>query len=61
MLYPTFEAFSDPDRFDQSIGGFLDHIMKQNFAAFVEQPAAQTGHPVVEIERVPSGIGSMNS
>jgi len=52
MLYPRFEAFSDPSRFDQSIGGFLDHIMKQNFAAFVEQAGAQTGHSVVEIERV---------
>jgi hypothetical protein len=51
MLYPRFEAFSDPIRFDQSIGGFLDHILKQNFAAFVEQAGAQTGHPVVEIER----------
>jgi hypothetical protein len=52
MLYPRFEALSDPARFDQSIGGFLDHIMKQNFAAFVEQAGAQTGHPVLEIERV---------
>src|SRR5271168_4598274 len=52
MQYPKFEAFSDPARFDQSIGGFLDHIMKQNFAAFVEQAGAQSGHPVVEIERV---------
>jgi hypothetical protein len=52
MLYPRFEAFSDPARFDQSIGGFLDHIMKQNFTAFVEQAGSQTGHPVVEFERV---------
>jgi hypothetical protein len=52
MLYPRFEAFSDPARFDQSIGGFLDHIMKQNFTAFVEQTGAQTGHRVVEVERV---------
>jgi hypothetical protein len=52
MLYPRFEELSDPARFDQSIGGFLDHIMKQNFAAFAEQASAQTGHPVVEIERV---------
>src|SRR5271154_6353607 len=52
MLYPRFEALSDPARFDQSIGGFLDHIMKQNFTAFVEQAGAETGHPVVEIERV---------
>jgi hypothetical protein len=52
MLYPRYEALSDPARFDQSIGGFLDHIMKQNFAAFVEQAGAQTSRPVVEIERV---------
>ena len=52
MRYPRFEALSDPACFDQSIDGFLDHIMKQNFAAFVEQAGAQTGHPVVEIERV---------
>jgi len=52
MLYPRFEEFSDPARFDQSIGGFLDHIMKQNFVAFVEQARGQSGHPVVEIERV---------
>jgi hypothetical protein len=52
MLYPRFEAFSDSARFDQRIGGFLDHVMKPNFAAFVEQAGAQTGHPVVEIERV---------
>jgi hypothetical protein len=52
MLYPRFEALSDPGRFDQSVGGFLDHIMKQNFAAFAEQAGAQTGHPVIEVERV---------
>ena len=52
MLYPRFEAFSDPACFDQSISGFLDHVMKQYFAAFVEQAGAQTGHPVVEVERV---------
>jgi hypothetical protein len=52
MLYPRFEALSDLARFDQSIAGFLDHIMKENFVAFVEQAGAQTGHPVVEIERV---------
>ena len=52
MLYPRFEEFSDPSRFDQGIAGFLDHIMKANFAEFVAQATAQTGHPVVEVERV---------
>ena len=52
MGYPRFEELSDPFRFDQSIGGFLDHIMKRNFTAFIEQAEALTGQPVVEIERV---------
>src|SRR5579871_2587565 len=52
MLYPRFEEFSDPSRFDQGIAGFLDHIMKANFAEFVAQAAAQTGSPVIELERI---------
>jgi hypothetical protein len=52
LLYPRFEEFSDPNVFDQSIAGFLDHIMKANFTAFAEQAHAQSGHPVIEIERV---------
>lgn len=51
MLYPRFEELSDPARFDQGVGGFLDHIMKKNFTAFVEQARAQTGQPVTEVER----------
>jgi hypothetical protein len=52
MLFPRFEEFSDPDRFNQSVAGFLDHIMKQNFAAFVDFASRETGHPVIEVERV---------
>ena len=37
MGYPRFEELSDPFRFDQSIGGFLDHIMKRNFTAFINR------------------------
>ncbi len=51
MAYPRYEELADPVRFDQSIGGFLDHIMKQNFAAFVELAEALAGLPVAEIER----------
>jgi hypothetical protein len=29
MGYPRFDELADPDQFDQSIGGFLDHIMKR--------------------------------
>lgn len=52
MLYPRFEELSDPRRFDQGVAGFLDHIMKKNFTAFVEQAGLQTGRPVLEVERV---------
>jgi hypothetical protein len=31
MGFPTYEQLSDPSRFDQSVAGFLDHIMKRNF------------------------------
>lgn len=51
MLYPKFEDLSDPARFDQGVAGFLDHIMKANFIAFVEQAKA-AGRAVVQIERV---------
>jgi hypothetical protein len=52
MGYPRFEEFADPALFDQSIAGFLDHVMKQNFASFVKLAMALTGRPVAEIERV---------
>jgi hypothetical protein len=52
MLYPRFEELSDPSHFDQSVAGFLDHIMKKNFTTFVEQASSQTGQPVLELERV---------
>jgi hypothetical protein len=52
MAYPRFDELADPARFDQSIAGFLDHIMKRNFTAFVELAETLTGQSVEEIERV---------
>lgn len=52
MLYPRYVELADPARYDQGIGGFLDHIMRHNFVAFVEQASAATGEPVAEVERV---------
>ncbi len=52
ILYPRLQELADPSLVDQGVGGFLDHIMKRNFTAFVEQAAAQTGRPVIELERV---------
>jgi hypothetical protein len=52
MLYPNYTELADSDRYDQGIGGFLDHILRRNFVAFGEQAAAATGYPVAEVERV---------
>lgn len=52
MGFPRFHEFSNPQQFDQSIAGFLDHIMKRNFTEFVELATALTGQNVTEIERV---------
>jgi hypothetical protein len=52
MGYPRFEELADSAQFDQGVGGFLDHIMKRNFTAFVELAESLTGQPVAEIERV---------
>jgi hypothetical protein len=52
LLYPKFEPLSNPCQFDQGIGGFLDHVQKPNFAKFGARARAETGNPVVELERV---------
>ena len=52
MAYPRFQELSDPSQFDQSVAGFLDHIMKRNFTAFIELTETLTGQPAREIERV---------
>lgn len=54
MLYPRFEEFADPTGFDQGLGGFLDHVMRRNFTAFVEHAGALSGAPVTEVERTGS-------
>lgn len=52
MAYPRFEELSDPTQFDQGVAGFLDHIMKRNFAAFLELANTRTDAPVVPVERI---------
>ena len=52
MLYPHLQEFRDPGRFEQSVAGFLDHVMKPNYAGFVELASGWTGQPVLEFERV---------
>jgi hypothetical protein len=52
MGFPAYEELADPAQFDQSVAGFLDHIMKRNFTAFVELATTVSGQPVTQIERV---------
>ena len=52
VFFPTFEPLSDPAKVDQGIAGFLDHVQKPNFVVFAAQAEQQTGHAVVQIERV---------
>ena len=52
VFYPRFESLSDPARVDQGIAGFLDHVQRPNFVAFSQQAEAETGHRVIQVERV---------
>src|SRR5580698_7431557 len=51
MLYPRFAEFADSARYDQGIGGFLDHFQRPGFVAFADLAGTLTGLPVAEIER----------
>ena len=51
MLYPRFAEFADPVRYDQGIGGFLDHFQRARFVAFTEFAATRIGTAVTEVER----------
>jgi hypothetical protein len=52
MLYPRYAELADPDRFDQGIGGFIEHIWRRNFDEFVAWAGAATGAPVLQAERI---------
>jgi hypothetical protein len=51
LFWPRFELFADPMKFDQSVGGFLDHIQLPNFKLFGDLAASWTGNPVRSTER----------
>lgn len=52
LFYPRYEALADQDRIDQGISGFLDHVQRPNFAAFVKLTQELTGNEVAVAERV---------
>jgi hypothetical protein len=51
LSWPRLEEFADATRFDQGIGGFLDHVQLPNFALFAELASSWTGNAVRRIER----------
>lgn len=51
LFWPRFEQFADPVKFDQGVGGFLDHIQLENFKLFADLAASWTGNPVRRAER----------
>ena len=51
ILYPLYESLADPERYEQGIAGFFNHLLRQNFVAFVAQTRA-SGGAVEEFERV---------
>jgi len=55
MFWPRYEQFADPEKFDQGIGGFLDHIQLANFTHFAELASSWTGNPVRIAERRKNG------
>jgi hypothetical protein len=52
LFYPRFESLAESAGIDQQIAGFLDQVQKPNFIAFAKQAEADTGRPVVQVERV---------
>lgn len=52
FFFPRYESLAHGGNVDQGIAGFLDHIQKPNFTAFVEQAEEQTGCAVAQIERI---------
>ncbi|HEX4326092.1 MAG TPA: hypothetical protein VH105_04695 [Burkholderiales bacterium] len=51
LFWPRFEPLADPVKFDQGVGGFLDHVQLPNFRLFAELAASWTGNPVRQAER----------
>lgn len=53
--WPAFESLRDPDRFNQGIAGFFDHIILPDFDRFRRTVKEVTGNEVPVIQREPQG------
>jgi hypothetical protein len=62
LFWPRYEQLADPEKFDQGVGGFLDHIQLANFELFAELAASWTGHPVRRAERrTEAGLNALDA
>lgn len=59
VLYPHFEAFRDPEKFNQFMEGFLDHVVLSDFEAFRKVIEEATGHLPDVVQRE-HGAGENN-
>jgi hypothetical protein len=51
MLYPRLSELADPAHFEQGIGGFIDNILRHNFARFVDHARDEHRCVVREVVR----------
>jgi hypothetical protein len=51
LRWPQLEQFADPVKFDQGVGGALDHFQLAGFKLFADLAASWTGNPVRRAER----------
>ncbi len=51
MLWPRLADVGDPQRFNQGIASYLEHVFLQNFALFPQLAQQWTGNPVPVLHR----------
>lgn len=55
LVWPRLVELDDPQRFQQGIAGFLQHVFLQNFALFPQLAQQWTGNPVPVLHRRHAG------
>ena len=50
-IYPHFEAFADPEKYNQLMEGFLDHVVLADFEAFRKVIERETNHLPEVVQR----------
>lgn len=62
-LYPNFEAFADPEKYNQFMEGFLDYVVLSDFEVFRKEIEKATNHlpPVVQREHAKGENNYLNN